>query len=87
MNRKHARRTDSGHALDEHMEQLRQAVAFNLRIDLDRIRYGKLGRRGRLGTPDPHWQIFYRGEWRELPWTYDGPAGVTREIVRRWYPD
>ena len=23
--------------------------------------------------------IYYRGEWRELPWTYDGPMGVARE--------
>lgn len=87
MRRKHTRRNDSGHNLSEHLESLRKVVAYNLRIDPDRIRYGNLGHRGRLYTPDPHWQIYYRGEWRELPWTYDGPMGVTRETVKRWYPD
>jgi serine/threonine-protein kinase len=38
-----------------------------------------------LGTEDPHWLILYRGEWRELPWHFDGPLGVTRDLVRQWW--
>ncbi len=71
--------------LEQTIEDTRLKIAANLRIDPDRIRYGRLGRLGKLGTEDPHWLILYSGEWRELPWHFDGPLGVTRDLVRQWW--
>ncbi|MCM2370947.1 hypothetical protein [Aporhodopirellula aestuarii] len=69
------------------MEETRQQIARNLNISPDRIRYGPLenNRPGRLNTQGDHWQIHYRGEWKELPWHHDGPLQVTREHVRKWH--
>jgi len=36
-------------------------------------------------STDPHWLIFYRDEWRELPWHFDGPLLVTRVLPRVWH--
>lgn len=66
-------------------EQLREKIANNLGIDIARIRYGNLGSTGRLGTNDPHWLIYYRDRWCELPWHFDGPLGVTRTMIRQWH--
>ncbi len=68
-------------------EQLRQVIAENLQVDLDRIRYAPLDgqERGKLGTTGDHWQIHYRDVWRELPYHFRGLQGVTRAMVReRW---
>lgn len=72
---------------DTFLEETRQAIAVKLDIDPDRLRYGPLegGAQGRLGTNGDHWQIYYRDEWRELPWHFDGPVWVTREMVRKWW--
>lgn len=69
------------------IEELRVTIAANLDIDPDRIRYGPLegGEQGRLGTAGDHWQIWYRDQWRELPWHFDGPIGVRRELARKWW--
>ncbi|TWT56544.1 hypothetical protein [Allorhodopirellula solitaria] len=66
---------------------MRQAIAANLDIDPERIRYGPLadGKPGRMNTAGDHWQIYYRDEWQELPWHFDGPLWVTRELVRKWW--
>ncbi len=66
---------------------MRQAIAAKLEIDPERIRYGALadGKPGRMNTEGEHWQIYYRDQWRELPWHFDGPLGVTRELVRKWW--
>lgn len=79
------RLTDSDR--DKFKEELRIVIAAKLDIDPDRLRYGPLegGAQGRLGTGGDHWQIHYRDEWQELPWHFDGPMWVTREVVRKWW--
>lgn len=69
------------------IQELRQRIAKQLQVDPDRIRYGPLPGDvvGKLGTDGDLWQIFYRDEWRELPWHFDSPALVTREMVIRWH--
>ncbi|MCM2371256.1 hypothetical protein [Aporhodopirellula aestuarii] len=69
------------------MEETRLQIAKNLGVSPDRIRYGPMenGHPGRFNTRGDHWQIHYQGEWKELPWHYDGPLQVTRETVRAWY--
>ena len=87
MRRHRPHRRDPGKTVEGLQEELRHRIARNLSIAPDRIRFGPLpdGRRGKLNTVGDHWQIFYHGEWRELPWCFDGPDGVTRELVRRWH--
>ena len=80
-----SRRNSTDKETDQVTEELRHAIAANLDIESDRIQYGSLGRQGKFGTTDPHWLIHYRGEWRELPWHFDGPLLVTRAMVRAWY--
>lgn len=52
---------------------------------LKRIRYVKGTEPGQYGEVGWRWEIFYRDEWRELPWHFDGPLCVTRDLVRQWY--
>ena len=85
MRHRGTRRNGPSKTPEQAIEELRVGIAKNLKIDADRIRYGNLGRQGRLGTDDPHWLIFYRDQWRELPWHFDGPLNVTRAMVRNWY--
>ncbi len=85
MRHRYTRRNGPNRNEAQVIESIRQKIASNLRIDPDRIQRGRLGRKGKLGTDDPHWMIFYRGEWRELPWHFDGPLSVTREMVRQWH--
>ena len=87
MRHRHTRRSGPHLTAVEAIEQLRLKVARNLQVDPDRIKYGHLGHIGKLGTSDPRWLIFYRDEWRELPWHFDGPGGVTRDLVRQWHGD
>ncbi|MCA9139667.1 MAG: hypothetical protein KDB00_23000 [Planctomycetales bacterium] len=70
---------------DRITEAMRQAIADNLRIDADRIRYARGDGPGQFGESGMRWEIFYRDQWRELPWHFDGPQCVTRDLVRRWY--
>ncbi|MCC9658026.1 hypothetical protein LOC70_19660 [Rhodopirellula sp. JC737] len=81
------RKRDPGQALEFSIESLRHAIAANLRIDPARLRFGNLPGKGvgMRGTAGEHWQIHYRGKWRELPWHPEGPAGVRREHVRQWH--
>ncbi|QDT06904.1 hypothetical protein K227x_53270 [Rubripirellula lacrimiformis] len=73
---------------DDAIARLTIRIAERLGIDQDRIRWGPLpSGRGKLGTSGDHWQIWYRAEWRELPWHFDGPDMVTREMIRRHYGD
>ncbi|WP_146393492.1 hypothetical protein [Allorhodopirellula solitaria] len=69
------------------IDEMRLAIAARLEIDSDRIHFGPLedDLQGRLGTGGDHWQIFYRDQWRELRWHYDGPLWVTRDLVRTWW--
>ncbi|MGB7344526.1 MAG: hypothetical protein WBD20_09955 [Pirellulaceae bacterium] len=83
--RKRSRSPDSGKRPDAIIDEIRQQVATNLHVDPSNVRYGNLHRRGKLGTTDPHWLIFYRGQWRELPWHFDGPLLVTRQHIAQWY--
>ena len=85
MRHRHTRRNGPHLTEQQALDELRNLVAQNLGIEPDRIRFGELGRLGKLGTEDPHWLIFYRGTWCELPWHFDGPTGVTRDLVRKWY--
>ncbi|QDT08105.1 hypothetical protein [Stieleria marina] len=83
--RKRSRKRDSGKRPDAIIDEIRQQIAANLGMDPCDIRYGNLGRCGKLGTTDPHWLVFYRGQWRELPWHFDGPLLVTRQHISQWY--
>jgi hypothetical protein len=67
------------------IQAMRLRIATNLEIEVERIQHGNLGQHGKLGTTDPHWLIFYRDQWRELPWHFNGPLNVTREMVRAWH--
>jgi hypothetical protein len=80
-------RRNPGQPLEYAIESLRQAIAANLRIEPDRLKFGPLPGNGigMRGTAGDHWQIHYRGAWRELPWHPEGPESVTREHVRQWH--
>jgi hypothetical protein len=81
---RHIRRSKAPNTPAEEIEKVRHEIARNLGIDVELIRYGNLGRKGKLGTSDPHWMIRYRGEWQELPWHFNGPLDVTWDLIRRW---
>jgi len=70
--------------LEKTLDALRQSVASNLRIDPDRLRYIDTGKPTPIGVTGMRWQILYNDQWQDLPWHFDGPLGVTRELVRRW---
>ncbi len=86
MHHKNTKRMTAG-TPEYYTEQLRQEIAVNLQVDPDRIRYAPLDgkERGKLGTSGNHWQIFYRDEWREIPWHNQGPTVVTRDMIRATY--
>ena len=70
----------------EIIPDLRLRIAANLQIDADRIRWIRGEFPGQFGeSGNWRWELFYRDQWRELPWHYDGPLLVTREMVRAWY--
>jgi|GEM_PF-2181883 len=71
-------------SVEEVLEKMRHQIAANLAIDADRLRYHDPGQPSRIGVTGQRWQIHYRGEWRDLPWHFDGPLCVTRELVRQW---
>jgi hypothetical protein len=70
--------------LEKSLDDLRQQVASNLRIDPDRLRYVDTGERTSIGVTGERWQIFYNDKWQDMPWHFDGPLGVTRDLVRQW---
>ena len=70
---------------DEVTEEMRHTIAANLGIPVEHIQYGNLGRPGKMHTADPHWIIFYREEWPELPWHIDGPLRVDWAMIRQWH--
>ena len=59
-------------------------IAAKLAIDPERLRYINLPEPTPIGVTGDRWQIFYRDEWRDLPWHFNGPTCVTRELVRSW---
>lgn len=63
-------RRNPGSPPSHFIEALQQQIAARLDVDPDRIRFCPLegGTLGRLNTAGDHWQIHYRGCWRELPW-------------------
>jgi hypothetical protein len=63
-------------------EAMRQEIAAKLAIDPARLRYHDPGEKSAMGVDGERWQIYYRDEWQDLPWHFDGPLGVTRELVR-----
>lgn len=71
--------------LEQSLVKMRLEIASNLQIDPERIKYASLGRQCRIGITGERWLIFYRDEWRELPWHFDGALNVTREMVRKWH--
>lgn len=85
MRHRNTRRSGPSQGPRQVIQEMRLKIAANLAIDPERIKYGRLGRKGKLGTDDPHWMVFYRNKWRELPWHFDGPLNVTRGMVRHWY--
>lgn len=80
-------RRNPGQSHEHAIESLRQTIAAKLRIEPERLKFGPLPgvEIGMRGTAGDHWQIHYRGEWRELPWHPEYPEGVTRDHVRLWH--
>lgn len=78
------RRSTAPNSPAEVKEDMRHRIAANLRIDPERIRYHNATEPGQFGETGWRWEIFYRDQWRELPWHFDGPLCVDRELVRRW---
>jgi hypothetical protein len=74
-------------SVEETLEAMRQKIAVNLFIVADRLRYHDPGQPSRIGVTGQRWQIFYGGQWSDLPWHFDGPLEVTRELVRQWLGD
>ena len=70
---------------DQVTQETRAKIAINLAIDVDRIRWHNATDPGLFGEIGWRWEIFYRDQWRELPWNFNGPLEVTRALVRRWY--
>ena len=70
---------------DNVIDDVRKGIAANLQIDADRIRYVRSDEPGQFCETGWRWEILYQDQWRELPWHFDGPKCVTRELVRRWY--
>ena len=66
-------------------DELQTKIAGNLRVEAKRIRYVKGTEPGQYGEVGWRWEIFYRDQWRELPWHFDGPLCVTQDLVRQWY--
>ena len=79
------RRFSTDKAPDQVTEGIRAAIAANLQIDADRIRYVRSDQPGQFDETGWRWEVFYRDQWRELPWHHDGPKYVTRALVRQWY--
>ena len=67
------------------ISQLQSKIAENLGIKAERIRYVKGMEPGQFEEVGWRWEVFYRDQWRELPWHFDGPLSVTRDLVRQWY--
>lgn len=67
-------------------ERHRRAIAANLDIEIDRLRFSNEAceRIKQMGQLVAVWQIYYRDARRELPWHVDGPSYVTRDLVRNW---
>ena len=76
------RRFSTNKSPDQVTEGVRAAIAANLQIDADRIRYIRSDEPGQFLETGWLWEIFYRDEWRELPWHHGGPKYVTRALVR-----
>ncbi|MCC9600760.1 hypothetical protein LOC67_09305 [Stieleria sp. JC731] len=75
-----------GQSADAFTEAMRIKIATNLKIDVDRIRYNHQPETpGQFGEVQQRWEILYRDEWRELPWHFEGPEYVDRQLVKRWY--
>lgn len=80
------RRYQANQTSNEVIASLRYRIAGNLGIAPDRIRYVKGRFPGQFRETDMwRWEIYYSDQWRELPWHFDGPLGVDRELVRKWY--
>ncbi len=71
-------------SVDEVIEGMRHLITRDLAIDAVRLRYCDPGKTSRIGVTGQRWQIHYRDQWQDLPWHFDGPLGVTRELVRQW---
>jgi hypothetical protein len=83
--RRRTRRGTANKTHDQVIAEMQVRIAENLRITLDRIRYHNAATPGQFKETGWRWEIFYRDEWRELPWHFDGPLAVDRELVRHWY--
>ena len=79
------RRSKAPKTRAEVIEEMRHRIAGNLRIDPERIRYHNATEPGQFRETGWRWEIFYRKQWRELPWHFDGPLRVDRDLVCRQY--
>jgi hypothetical protein len=76
------RRFSTDKTPDQVTEGIRAAIAANLLIDADRIRYVRSDQPGQFVETGWRWEILYQDQWRELPWHHDGPKYVTWALVR-----
>ncbi len=61
---------------------MRAKVTAKFSIEPERLRYHDPGQTSDIVVSGERWQIYYRDAWRDLPGHFDGPTGVTRELVR-----
>jgi hypothetical protein len=62
---------------------MRLQIAVKLAIDPARVRHYDPGYQSGIGVTGERWQIYYRDQWQDLPWHFDGPLSVDRALVRR----
>lgn len=80
------RRYQTHQSADQVTASLRKRIVKNLCLSPECVRYVKGRFPGQFRETDVwRWEIYYRDQWRELPWHFDGPLGVDRELVRKWY--
>lgn len=65
--------------------EMRLKIAAHLQVAPDRIRYVNSQEPGQFNEVGWRWEIQFNGQWRELPWHFDGPLRVTQDLVRNWY--
>lgn len=70
--------------LEKTLAEMLTKIAARLAIDPERVRYITLPEPTSIGVTGERWQIWYRDQWQDLPWHFDGPLCVTRDLVRRW---
>ncbi len=57
-------------------------IAANLGVDPVRVRYFDPGEQDALGVEGARWMLWYDGRWQSMPWHFNGPLDVTRDLVR-----